>query len=670
MQPDQNHRFYAFISYRHTEPDRRWAKWLHSAVETYRVPQKLRKERNFPPRVRPIFRDEEELPASSNLSEEIEEALKESRSLVIVCSPRTPESKWVNKEIVLFREIGRGSHILSLLIEGNPHEAFPQALREIRRHIADRQAHNSEEIDAIEPLAADVRPKANESSRHLKRMAKLRIIAGILGCEFDDLRQRDRERRIRNYILTVLASVALLAIVSALSYYALNQRNQSIRNDIDAKLAKDANLKHSPLDMERWHHLSDLLNTARSIGYKEAAEQIQKRLRCLPGPAARDELLTSDPLRLSVELNADGSRLCVAYSDRIEILDAHTRERLFTKGLGADRPARQVLMRTDPYSDNVIYVVRHDNKTDIDADEFEGEIFITAFDGSPPKRLVFDSEFLSTIIKYTRGNDLLRLRLIIAQAIASGQVAGYQNMAQQLSELKDKLNLKAGSGLWSLVYYSQSNTGVYLVFTAEDAQRSLNGIAMIRAKYYPIFYDGKDTVITLIAPKKTGPFIVTSLVLKFRFDMWNSRPIAYDARRKTILFGYRFVKIVDDGQVESSDLDLVSGNSDVGDLFFIEPGLVGIYYTDGALGLGDVTQQSAHVLSSGDAAMGKVQHYFPKVADARSVILASKTKQAVLLDVSGGLYAWKLEAFDSTGWAAADCSNNTDGEPDVENESN
>jgi len=34
-------RYAAFISYRHTEPDRTWAKWLHRALETYRTPKYL-----------------------------------------------------------------------------------------------------------------------------------------------------------------------------------------------------------------------------------------------------------------------------------------------------------------------------------------------------------------------------------------------------------------------------------------------------------------------------------------------------------------------------------------------------------------------------------------------------------------------------------------------------
>src|SRR5882724_7860007 len=124
----EEYRYDAFISYRHVEPDRRWAKWLHKSLETYRVPSRLVRERGVRPRIERVFRDEEELPASADLSKEIDRALEQSRFLIVICSPRTPASRWVNKEVQRFREMGRHDRILALLIEGDPRESFPRAL--------------------------------------------------------------------------------------------------------------------------------------------------------------------------------------------------------------------------------------------------------------------------------------------------------------------------------------------------------------------------------------------------------------------------------------------------------------------------------------------------------------------------------------------------------------
>jgi hypothetical protein len=78
----------AFISYRHVDRDRKWAEWLIDALERYRVPRALR-DKGFPPRLRKIFRDEDEMPASAHLDDQIKDALKTS----LVCSPYKPRSK-------------------------------------------------------------------------------------------------------------------------------------------------------------------------------------------------------------------------------------------------------------------------------------------------------------------------------------------------------------------------------------------------------------------------------------------------------------------------------------------------------------------------------------------------------------------------------------------------
>src|SRR4051812_41267165 len=159
---DGDYHYAAFISYRHADVDRRWAKWLHRTLETYRVPRRLAAERGLPRRIGRCFRDEEELPASSDLSREIDAALERSRFLIVVCSPRTPASEWVNREVERVREMGRHDRILALLVEGEPADSFPRALREIRRTVTAAGGLTRHEIERVEPLAADVRPARHE----------------------------------------------------------------------------------------------------------------------------------------------------------------------------------------------------------------------------------------------------------------------------------------------------------------------------------------------------------------------------------------------------------------------------------------------------------------------------------------------------------------------------
>src|ERR1700730_1799165 len=144
----------AFISYRHVERDRVWAEWLIEALEGYRVPKALQ-DRGLPPRLRKGFRDEDEVPASSDLNDQILQALKASRFLIVVCSAFTPRSKWVEREIEMFNELGRGDQVLALLTEGEPADSFPAGLLE--RTVQSSRPDGSVAVvkGAKEPLGAD-----------------------------------------------------------------------------------------------------------------------------------------------------------------------------------------------------------------------------------------------------------------------------------------------------------------------------------------------------------------------------------------------------------------------------------------------------------------------------------------------------------------------------------
>lgn len=82
----------------------------------------------YPDRIGTLFRDEDEIAASNDLSEEIKQALANSDNLIVVCSPDTPQSRWVGREIALFQEMGKGNRIYSFLIAGEPSESFPKEL--------------------------------------------------------------------------------------------------------------------------------------------------------------------------------------------------------------------------------------------------------------------------------------------------------------------------------------------------------------------------------------------------------------------------------------------------------------------------------------------------------------------------------------------------------------
>jgi hypothetical protein len=83
---NETHRYSAFVSYRRMPRDRRWAIRIMAELEAYRTPKALRREA-FPDRIGHLFRDEDEIPASTDLSDQIKDALARSDFLIVVCSP-------------------------------------------------------------------------------------------------------------------------------------------------------------------------------------------------------------------------------------------------------------------------------------------------------------------------------------------------------------------------------------------------------------------------------------------------------------------------------------------------------------------------------------------------------------------------------------------------------
>ena len=59
----------------------------------------------------------------------IKQALAASHNLIVICSPNTPQSRWVSREIELFQEMGRADRVLALLIDGEPDRSFPAVMR-------------------------------------------------------------------------------------------------------------------------------------------------------------------------------------------------------------------------------------------------------------------------------------------------------------------------------------------------------------------------------------------------------------------------------------------------------------------------------------------------------------------------------------------------------------
>ena len=218
-------------------PRYEWGKWLHGALESYRIDKDLvgRQTRAgaVPKALRPIFRDREDFSAGHSLTEQTSSALLSSQFLVVICSPNAARSQYVNEEIRRFKALGRVDTVLPIIVDGEPgdpeRECFPPALR----YKVGPDGALTDERE--EPIAADARPQGDG-----KDIAKLKLVAGLLGVGLDEIvrrAERARRQRLRNWI----GALALLTVTFAgLAVWAEINRQEADRQRQNAVTSLNA----------------------------------------------------------------------------------------------------------------------------------------------------------------------------------------------------------------------------------------------------------------------------------------------------------------------------------------------------------------------------------------------------------------------------------------------
>ncbi|BEO95471.1 TIR domain-containing protein [Fusobacterium nucleatum] len=271
----RKYKYDAFISYRHIEPDLTIAKILHEMIEKFNIPKHLRTVSNDENSINDkhifrVFRDREEL-STKDLSTMIEEAIANSKNLIVICSKRTSLSPWCRKEVQLFKKIHGVNNIIPVLIEGEPDEAFIDELKNLK--VTFINSENVEEEKNIELLAADIRPdevkspsfkgyeileyskdpKLNELTKKsldiLKKSEIYRIVASMLNVNYGDLKLRHQERYLKRIIYTsIAASIAMLIfVISVTTLYLKSVASERKANEqsslMTLNMANEANLQ-------------------------------------------------------------------------------------------------------------------------------------------------------------------------------------------------------------------------------------------------------------------------------------------------------------------------------------------------------------------------------------------------------------------------------------------
>lgn len=222
---EQEYKYFAFISY--SSHDYKWGKRIQDKLEHYRMPTTLCSKHGWKRQpMRPVFFAPTDI-QPGGLSEELQERLKASRNLIVVCSPHSAQSEWVGKEIAYFHKFGRTLRIQFFIVDGVPHSGNPKT-----------ECFNPiiKTLGLPEILGANIHERIYRLPWLNQERAYVQLITKLLGVEFDSIWQRHRRMLIRQVVTWIVGVIAIL--ISLVVVWHSNQpvdiklslQEQSIKN--------------------------------------------------------------------------------------------------------------------------------------------------------------------------------------------------------------------------------------------------------------------------------------------------------------------------------------------------------------------------------------------------------------------------------------------------------
>ena len=204
----------AFISYSHR--DLSWGKWLQRRLETFRLPRGLSADWPAGKRLK-VFRDQTDL-AGVGLQGTLRQELAASEYLVVICSPQSAVSEWVNAEVMSFVFAGRADHIIPFIVEGEPEsdnpelECFPPALK------------NATDDELLGVNIQEIG----------RSKAFLKLVSIILDVRFNRLVDREKKRKRRTILLSLLVTAAVGGTGGFMLWRnaVISEKNQALSYDI------------------------------------------------------------------------------------------------------------------------------------------------------------------------------------------------------------------------------------------------------------------------------------------------------------------------------------------------------------------------------------------------------------------------------------------------------
>lgn len=348
---EQQFKYFAFISY--SSHDTKWGKRLHKKLESYSIPSTLCKKHGWKRKpLNPIFFAPYEIQPGS-LSEELKDRLRESRNLIVICSPNSAQSYWVGLEIEFFHQLGRTKDIHFFVIDGVPNsgdkttECFNNKIKE---------------LGIPEILGANIHEKVYRWSWLNRERAYVQIITKLLGVEFDSIWQRHKRMLWQKIILWI---IGLTAVLAALTGTWMTNRPVDVKVSLNEVSVHNNNLPplHNAvitlmLDNERKTdtlHTMDNTTTFTNIPANMLGKKVRVQFVCEDWCTTDTTLELSKNIELNIsrDINAFGHVRFTLYDSQVTPIAGKT---INISGVKATSNAQGVVDAVIPFEkQNIIY---------------------------------------------------------------------------------------------------------------------------------------------------------------------------------------------------------------------------------------------------------------------------------------------------------------------------